>query len=167
MRLLIISLILMCSSSSFSQIKEVNRYPNQIYIEDSANVFWTHYPNPFSPPTIIEPIDYDTVKTLNCYSPSTLLSTFYCDLSDTVLVAIQNESDSILYSAKVSSKSPPYFRYCVWVAGSLINHNELPNYYFQGSCKERLYIVLIVKGRKKCYKEIVISDNKYYWLNVN
>jgi len=152
MRLLIISLMLISSSSIYSQVKEINRYPNQIYIEDSTNIFWTQYPYPFSPPTIIEPIDFDTVKTLNCYSPSTFLSTFYCDLSDTVLVAIQNESDSILYSAKVVSKSPPHFHYCVWVAGSLINHNELPIYYFQGSGKERLFISLIVKGRKKCFK---------------
>ncbi len=159
MRLLIISSILMCSSSIFSQLKEGNRYPNQIYIEDSASVFWTIYSNPFSPPTIIEPIDYDTAKTLDCYSSST----FYCELSDTVLVAFQNESDSIYYSKYIISKQPPYFTYCFWVAGSKINPNKLPEKYFHCSEGQKFKIVLIVNSRKKCFKEFR-SSNKYIWI---
>ena len=95
-------ILILCPIPAFSQLKNANRYPNQFYIEDSIHVCFTCYPNPFSPPTIT-----DSTKGLFCGT-----NTFYCDISDTVLVIYQNIADSVVYCKKVISKSPPEFSYC-------------------------------------------------------
>lgn len=151
-------IVIIVPLSFYAQANEKIRFPNQHYVEDSTTVFWTWYPNPFSPPTVIVPIDYDTVKSKNCISP-----TFYCELSDTVLVAFQNESDSIYYNKYIVSKIPPYFKFCLWVAGSKTDYNELPEKYFYCKEGEKFRIFLIVGDRKKCYKEFE-NLNKYIWI---
>ena len=140
-----------------SQVKKDNRLREQVYIEDSSKVFWTDYPNPFSPPTITE-----KSKGLFC-----CLATFYCELSDSVLVAVKNENDSIFYSQYISTKLPPYFSYCIWIAGMEIDNNELPKPYFYFDEKQNIKITLIVDGREKCYREGVVNDKRYYWLSGN
>ncbi len=159
MRNTILSFIIFVFSflSILSQTKEKIRYPHQHYIEDSTNVFWTWYPNPFSPVNIT-----DTSKLLSCYE-----YTFYCDLSDTVLFAFQNKSDSILYSWKVTSKTYPYFTPCFWIAGSQFDHRQLPADYYHSNSAENVFISLIVNGRKKCFKEIGTANDFYYWLREN
>jgi hypothetical protein len=139
----------------FTQSKKEIRFPHQHYIEDSTDVFWTWYPNPFSPPTIT-----DSTKRLFCGQYS-----FYCDISDTVLIAFQNEVDSIVYSVKIIAKVPQYFSFCTWIAGSLFTPKELPKFYFRGKGADMLKLVLIVDGRKKCYTKFSISDKRYYWIN--
>ena len=104
----------------FSQPNAKNIYPYQHFIEDSTNVFWKFYPNPFSPPNIT-----DTSKGLMCGQ-----YTFYCSISDTVLLAFQNEKDSIVYTKELYSPSSD-FGICLWIAGPKINQNELPQEYFQ------------------------------------
>ena len=145
------------SLSVSSQPKEKIRFPFQHYVEDSARVFWTWYPNPFSPSS-----NTNTTKILSCYE-----FTFYCDLSDTVLIAIQNESDSILYNWKVTSKTSPYFSPCFWIAGSQFDYNQLPENYYHSNGIDKVYIGLIVNGRKKCFKDLGIINDIYYWLKVN
>ncbi|GMU97048.1 MAG: hypothetical protein AMXMBFR50_25630 [Ignavibacterium album] len=153
LKLFISFLFIGYSSTILSQIKQEHRHPEQFYIEDSAKVYWTAYPNPFCPPTITE-----KTKGLFCG-----FDTFYCELSDSVLVAIKNEKDSIVYSEYIFSKRPPYFSYCVWVAGSEIDKNELPDSYYHFEEKQNIKIVLIVDGKEKCYRKGVISDKRYYW----
>ncbi|MEJ2614418.1 MAG: hypothetical protein P8Z35_05645 [Ignavibacteriaceae bacterium] len=146
-------LFIICSIFIFPQTNDKNRSPNQKYIDDSTNVFWTIYPNPFSPPLIT-----DTSKGLFCGEYG-----FYCALSDTVFVAFQNQRDSIVYSKEVISRSPD-FSFCLWIAGSQINHKELPKKYFQCDGKEKIKLFLIINGSKKCYREIYILNKRYYWI---
>ncbi len=146
------------SSLIFSQIREEYRHQNQFYIQDSANVYWTHIGNPFSPPTIIN----EKMKGLFCGS-----NTFYCDLSDSVLVAIKNEKDSILYSQYVYTKNPPNFHFCTWIAGSQIDRNELPKSYYQFDDIQKIKIVLMIDGNDKCYQKWTIKDKRYYWIQNN
>ena len=137
----------------FSQPNAINIYPYQHFIEDSTNVFWTFYPNPFSPPNIT-----DTSKGLMCGQ-----YTFYCSISDTVLLAFQNEKDSIVYTKELYSPSSD-FGICLWIAGPKINQNELPKEYFQSNEKEKIKLILIVNGHKKCYREMYTVNRKYYWI---
>ncbi len=156
---LIIVLFVITSSLMFSQKKEAFRHSGQFYIEDSAYVFWTHYPNPFSPPTVIEPIDYDTVITSNCHS----FTSFYCELSDTVSVVIENESHSIYFNTTVTTKYHPYFSYCIWSAGIKVSKDRLPEKYFFCSSEDNLKIFLVVNDRKKCYRKFE-GSGRYYWI---
>lgn len=138
----------------WTQYDEIYRSRDQHYFEDSANVYWTTHPNPFAPPTISE-----TSKGLFCGA-----NTFHCSLSDTVLVAFQNQFGLTLYNKKVVSKLAPFFNLCFWIAGSQISPLELPESYYHTNSLQKIYLVLIVNGRKKCYKEITISDKRYYWI---
>ncbi|MBK7107428.1 MAG: hypothetical protein IPH62_19350 [Ignavibacteriae bacterium] len=155
--LLILLLIFGNSLVVLSQIKQENRYPKQAYIEDSSKVYWAIYPNPFSPPTINE-----YTKGLFCGS-----SSFYCELSDSVLVAIKNEKDSIIYSQFVYTLHFPHFSYCTWVAGSQIDKSELPKSFYHFENKQKIKVALIVEGKEKCYREGTINDKRYYWIQNN
>ncbi len=160
----VIILMLFFTIDLYSQSHEEYRLKDQYYYEDSTNVFWIGVPNPFAPPTVIG--NYSKGRYCGNY-------TFHCDLSDTVMVAFQNETDSTLYSAKIISKNPPFFSLCLWIAGSLIESNKLPKNYYQTNGNEKIKIVLIVKGKRKCYLEALIGDKdplaeiseykKYYW----
>ena len=76
--------VLLPHSDEFYRLsEEKSRSQFQKYIEDSANVFWTQYPDPFSPPTY----SYMWI------SPS---YTFFCDLPGIVQVGLLNRSDSLL-----------------------------------------------------------------------
>ncbi len=63
---------------------------------------------------------------------------FINDLSDTVLIAFQNKSDSILYTWKVTSKTSPYFSLVFGYAGSQFDYkfNFTENYY-HGNCIDK------------------------------
>ena len=157
MKIIIICMIFF-AINIFSQSDEEYRLKDQFYYEDSTNVYWISTPNPFAPPTIID----DYTKGLYCGD-----YTFHCDLSDTVIASFQNYAGSTLYSAKVISTNPPFFSLCLWIAGSRIISNELPNAYYRANGNEKLNLVLIVNGHRKCYRKISMTDKKYYWLNVN
>jgi hypothetical protein len=135
-----------------------HRIPGQTYIEDSAHVYWDSWPNPFSPPTIT-----DTGKGLMC---GTL--TFYCDLSDSVEVAVVTERDSVVYSTTVFSPKPPYFDLCYWVAGPKIDRQSLPSSYFRAPSDITLRLVLVVGGRWKNSRVFFRGGGRrdwYYWID--
>jgi hypothetical protein len=155
---LFLFIIAFSSSSLFSQKKEAFRLPGQFYIEDSSSVFWTHFPNPFSFPTIHEPVDYDTVVSSNCHSFS-----FYCELSDTVLVVIRNESDSVYYQKNVITNYPPYFGFCLGSAGSKVIFDKLPEHKSFCYVDHNYKIFLVVNNREKCYKDFNFT-NRYIWI---
>lgn len=139
--------------NTYSQVKDIYRYPYQQYFEDSTHVYWTWYPDPFAPPTLT-----DSTKGSYCGQFS-----FDCDLSDTVLVTIQNEIDSLVYCLKVISKLPPHFSLCIWVAGKYFDSNYLPNFYFRSDHEERYTLALNVKGHKKCSRQFGVLPDNYYW----
>ena len=142
---------------SYGQVKSECIYPYQFYFEDSVHVFWTRYPNPFSPPGVSE-----TSKGLMCGDWS-----FYCDLSDTVTVAFLGEKDSIVYEATIQSRKPPYFGFCYWLAGPRIDPYNLPAQYIRGRSGEHFKLLLIVQGRKKCLREsrMYIPKDWYCWID--
>jgi hypothetical protein len=143
---------------SWSQEKEYNGYrpTDQFYLEDSTRVFWTSYPNPFSPPTVL-----DSTKGMLCGG-----LTFFCNLSDTVEVALIGECDSILCVAKFVSNTPPWFSICWWRAGPRLERNQLPKTYFRGNADTKLGILLLIDGRRKNFRRDVIhvSNGWYCWL---
>jgi hypothetical protein len=154
--LLVTTLIFLVSSVQ-SQVQPQHRYPKQRHFEDSARVFWTSYPNPFSPPTV-----KDTTKGL-IYGDLT----FYCDLSDSVEVAFVTKNDSIVHRATIRTAKPPYFSVGYWVAGENIRQASLPPSYFKPNRDEHLRLVLIVGGRWKTIRElgIPVQRGRYYWID--
>lgn len=149
---------ILLSFIAVSQIQSSpNRYPNQVCFEDSLDVFWTYYPNPFSPPTV-----KDTgVGFIN------LGLTYYCDLSDSVEVALIGSNDSIVYSAIIISPKSPHFDVAYWVAGPKVSKHSLPANYFRGIRDENLKLLLIVDGRWKSRRErgIQVKKGWYYWID--
>jgi hypothetical protein len=151
------ALILSCVISTVDcQVLREHRYPKQTTIEDSTHVFWTSYPNPFSPPTL-----KDTSKAL-IYGDLT----FYCDLSDTAEVALVARNDSIVYSATVVAAKPPHFSIGYWVAGRNSDQRSLPASHFTSSVDDHLKVLLIVHGRRKVLRDVGIPVKKgmHYWI---
>ena len=72
--------IIGCSSNNIVQVDEqgkeikYNRHPKQIYLEDSVNVFWTYYPDPFSNPTYTDRFVVTQAITFKCFCPVKLKS---------------------------------------------------------------------------------------------
>jgi hypothetical protein len=149
--------ILLSSTIVFCQGNQDHRAPGQTYIEDSTHIFWTQYPNPFSPPTIL-----DATKGMICGS-----LTFYCDLSDTVAVSIVGENDSVLTVTRKVTFRPPGFHLCYWLAGAKIDPDRVPKQHFRALLDSRLNILLSVNGRKKNILPGAISVPKgwYCWLD--
>jgi hypothetical protein len=137
-------------------VKPENRYPLQTFLEDSGHVFWTSYPNPFSPPTITE----TTMGMV--YSGFS----FYCDLSDTVTVGLLGERDSILYAADMISVGSPHFMLAYCFAGSRFPVDQLPHRYFRSGSGRQYKVLLSVRGRPKCIRAygIYVPKDWYCWL---
>jgi hypothetical protein len=137
--------------------KSGNRYPMQTSVEDSSHVYWTWYPNPFSPPIITD----TTMGVVN----SGL--TFYCDLSDTVTVALLGESDSVLYAAESISKRYPHFSLAFCYAGARFPAAKLPQRYFKSRSTEQYRLSLSVRGRVKCIRRVgvYVPEGWYCWLS--
>lgn len=154
--LLVVTLICFVSDVQ-SQVQSQHRYPKQKHFEDSTRVFWTSYPNPFSPPT-----EKDSTKGL-IYGDLT----FYCDLSDSVDVAFVTKNDSIVHRATIRSAKPPYFSVGYWVAGKNIRQASLPSSYFRPNKDDHLKLVLIVGNRWKSIREvgIPVQRGRYYWID--
>ncbi len=149
--------VLLVIESVQSQVPAQNRFPYQRFFEDSTHVFWTWYPNPFSPPTVA-----NTKKGQICGG-----LTFYCDLSDTVLVAFVSKSDSILYEAPLTSTNPPYFSLCYWIGGPRVSLELLPSKYFRSDFNEKIKLLLVVRGRWKSLRGIgiTVQNGWYYWID--
>ena len=145
--------ILLFSSFIFSQ-ENKPWTKGEIHIEDSTHIHWTHYPNLFSPPTITS-----SSKGLYCG-----LLSFYCDLTDTVTVAIVNQTDSILYKEQVTSRIPPHFSLCFWLAGSEYDTKKLPENYYRPDENIQSKLVVYVKNRPKCSRNFSVKENQYFWL---
>jgi hypothetical protein len=140
-----------------SQDMQKNRYPNQVYFEDSTHIFWTWYPNPFSPPTL-----KDTGKGL-VYGDFT----FYCDFTDSVDVALVTKNDSVVHHAYLKTARPPYFFVGLWVAGPMVTEQSLPASYYKPNADEYLRPVLIVGGRWKSLRALGIPVKRgwHYWID--
>lgn len=154
----LIIFILFISRNCWSQPSEKNRYPNQIYFQDSTHVFWTWYPNPFSPPTISVNDSLRIVRSSH-YS-------WYCDISDTCTFAIIGNEDSILYSAKVTSKYKPNFGCFLSTALPKYLPYKLPENYVKVDSSAYYNLSLIVNGKKQSTRKDGIYLNKdwYYWI---
>jgi hypothetical protein len=147
-------------TDAFSQIKPDIRYPFQIYFEDSVHVFWTQYPNPFSPTTMV-PGRTENRKGSYCGDLS-----FYCDLSDSVTVVALDQADSAVYSTQLKSKYSPNFSVCYWLAGSQISLTQLPHSYIRSNSLSIQKLMLVVSGRNKALRSYGINIPKgwYFWL---
>ena len=150
--ILMLSLVIVAQS----QHHITPRAGNQTYFEDSAHVYFTLYPNPFHGvmPT-------KTTKVHDCYNSKS----FYCDLSDSVTVALVDRKDSTVYSAMLKSTKPPFFGFCFWVAGPQFNKALLPSSYFVSNSDTILSLVLLVRDRRKCQTTYRFVKNLYYWID--
>ncbi len=153
--------IICCLSASAlcwsqQQTYEKARYRPQAYYGDSAHVFWTAYPNPFYPSVDKE----GRVKSCGDLS-------FYCDLSDSVVVALLAENDSVVYQSTVRTSTPPGFSLCYWVADEKTSPVALPEHFFKAERDERVRWLLIAGGKWKCARQWGnrLSKGKYYWLD--
>ena len=140
-----------------TQVRGVPRFPYQPHFEDSAHVFFTAYPNPFSPPTV-----RDTGKGLICGGGQ-----FYCDLSESARIAFVDENDSTVYTTTVKSSTPPQFSFCYWLAGPRVRKELLPSKYIRSDVDMELKTLIIVRGRRKCLAEhgMFIQKGWYYWID--
>src|SRR5690606_39843982 len=91
--------ILGCSSNNIVQVDEqekeikYNRHPKQIYLEDSTDVFWTSYPDPFSNPSYSDRFVVTQANTFKCLLPGKVEIGF-----------LNTENDSIIYKFTQPSK---------------------------------------------------------------
>ncbi|MBS4028170.1 MAG: hypothetical protein KGZ58_05960 [Ignavibacteriales bacterium] len=152
---IIINLFLIATTQS--QLSKQHRYFKQTYLEDSVHVYWNEFPNPFSPPTV--------TNTNKGFIRGDI--TFYCDISDSVEVALITKKDSIVHKTTLKSSKPPYFSAGYWVAGANISQQSLPTSYFQPSSDGYLRWVIIVGGRWKSIRERGIEVRKgwHYWID--
>jgi hypothetical protein len=144
-------------SMSGQETKE-HRRRYQVYFEDSTHVFWTSWPNPFSPPAVTR-----TTKGLMCGQV-----TFYCDLTDSVQVAIvDGDTSDIVTEVTVTPDSGHDFSVCYWVAGPLFQQGQLPSNCFKRKTKYPLSWLLFVNGRKKCLTLGVgnLPQGWYCWID--
>ena len=157
-------LLIGCSSKNVVQIDEqekeikYNRHPKQIYLEDSVNVFWTFYPDPFSNP--FYPDRFVVTQAI----------TFKCFLQGKVEIGFLNtNNDSIIYKftqpSKEIKKLNEYF--WVWFAKSSADTSELPKEYFQSFTEDRLNLVLIVDDRMKTIlpRNLKVPIEMYCFIN--
>jgi hypothetical protein len=156
----ILLVILLASSvqSVNAQDAKEHRRRFQIYYEDSTNVYWTSWPNPFSPPTVTR-----TTKGLICG-----YLTFFCDLTDSVQVAIvDGDTSDIVNEATATPDSGHDFSVCYWVAGPLFPRDQLPPDCFKRKDKYPLSVLLIVNGRQKCLTVGVgdLPQGWYCWID--
>jgi hypothetical protein len=133
-----------------------NRYPFQTFVEDSSHVYWTWYPNPFSPPTV-------TTTTAGVIQSGL---TLYCDLCDTVSVALLGDRDSVIYSSRMITLTPPHFDVAFTYAGPRYADSLLPARYFRSQHDGDYKVAISVKGRRKCVREqgIFMRKDWYCWL---
>jgi hypothetical protein len=133
------------------------RHPFQKYIDDSAHVFWTYYPNPISPPTVGD--------TGRGYIYSGL--TFYCDLADTVDIQLLNEKDSVVCYASVVSKMPHTFLLYYSIAGQNADPQSIPLNHFKIDSFEKLKWAIVVNGKRKTLIDAhgVWRRGMYLWLD--
>jgi len=138
--------ILGCSSNNIvqsdEQEKEIkyNRHAKQIYLEDSLNVFWTSYPDPFSNPTYSDRFVVTQAITFKCFLPGKVEIGF-----------LNTNNDSIIYKfnqpSKEIKKLNEYF--WIWFAKSSADTSEFPKEYFKSFTEDPLNLVLIVDNRMK------------------
>jgi hypothetical protein len=147
--------IIVSIETSMGQIKSEHRLPWQIYLEDSAHVFWTAYPNPFSSPTI-----RDTSVGLMHTG-----LTFYSDLSDTVTIAFLGKNDSTIYSVNLTDG--PDYELAYYLAGPNYDTRKLPHQYLRADSTQMYKLLLIVNGRPKNIRgsSVYIPRGCYCWVN--
>ncbi len=156
--IIIAALLAVVVQSVSGQELKNHRRRNQVYFEDSTHVFWTSWPIPFSPPTVTR-----TTKGIMCG-----YLTFYCDLTDSVQVAIvDGDTTDIVNEATVTPDSGHFFSVCYWVAGPRFPQDQLPPVWFKRKNKWPLSVLLIVNGRKKCLTVGVgnLPQGWYCWID--
>ena len=158
--LLILPIFCTIVTTAIAQTAAHNRFLSQTYFGDSSHVFWTWYPNPFSPATII-PGRTENRKVSYCGDLS-----FYCDLSDSVTVVAYDQTDSAVYSIQVVSKIPPNFSLCYWLAGSQISPTQLPRSYVRGDSLSINKLMLVVSGKNKALRSyhVYVPEGWYFWM---
>lgn len=134
----------------------VPRRPGQVHYEDSLHVFRSHWPNPFSPPTLAE-------SSKGCITGE---HAFYSDISDTVDVLLVDERDSVVYSYSDASQRPPHFSVSYCLAGSQVSQQAVPEAAFRPLKDSNLWVVLSVDGRRKAMhpSTIIVKRGWSCWL---
>ena len=135
-----------CSSNNIIQVNEqekeikYNRHSKQIYLEDSVNVFWTSYPDPFSNPSYPDRFVVTQANTFKCLLPGKVEIGF-----------LNTENDSIIYKFSQPSKDIQKLNeyFWIWFAKSSADTSEFPKEYFQSITEDPLNLVLFVDDRRK------------------
>ena len=142
-------------ATGLTQVSPENRYPTQVYYEDSTRVFWTAYPYPLGLPTMTETVRYHIVSPFS----------FYCDLSDTVELAFVASNGFIVCTGMLTSSTPPYFSVSYWTAGPRVQAESVPAEHFRTESDEHLNMLLIVRGRHKCLRDgMFLQKGWYLWI---
>jgi hypothetical protein len=145
----------------YGQVNQDTILPSQTYIEDSTHVYWTWYPNPFSPPTVLNP---DT-SIWGLYT----LYTFYCDLPDSISVALIDSNRNIVYSTNSGPMERSNYGVAPMLAGPHVRSAKLPAQYFQEKNGGSYDLMILVSGRPKTIRgvaDIRIEKGQYFWMSI-
>lgn len=127
-----------CIPGSLSETNKkiaYSRHPSQIYIEDSAKVYWTYYPDPFSAPTLS---DRQRSETLS----------FECLIDEKIDIGfLDSETDSIIHKFTQPKKTKKYF--WIWFAKSTADTTDFPEEYFKSSSTHPFKLALTLNNRVK------------------
>ncbi len=122
----------------FCQMAEKARSEFQTYLQDSATVFWTQYPDPFSHPT---------------YRDRRVLSqaiSFHCELPGIIEVGFFDaRNDSTIHQFRIHSSGKADHTFWVWCASPSADPSTIPEDRFLSISPMPLELVLIVDGKKK------------------
>ncbi|MBU0473937.1 MAG: hypothetical protein KKF62_07205 [Bacteroidetes bacterium] len=153
-----------CSSNNIVEVDEqekeikCNRHPSQIYLDDSTDVFWTYYPDPFNNPTYLDRFVVTQAITFKCFLNGKLEVGF-----------LDTKTDSIIYRFSQPSKEGKKLNehFWIWLAKSSADTSEFPKEYFQSFTLNPLNIVLIVDDKKKSILplNIVVPIHMYCFIN--
>jgi len=156
--------ILGCSSSNVAKVDEqekeikYNRHPSQIYLEDSTDVFWTYYPDPFSNPTFPDRFVVTQAISFKCFLPGKVEIGF-----------IDAKNDSVIYNFTQPNKKIQKFNehFWIWFAKNSADTSQFPDEYFQSQSVDSLNLVLIVNNRMKTILplNLVVPIEIYCFIN--
>ena len=136
-----------------------NRHKYQIYLQDSVDVFWTQYPDPFSNPACKDRYVVSQAYTFKCFLNGVLEIGF-----------IDSITDSIIYKFKqpqISEKLKYNDYFWIWHAYSYSDTANFPAEYFRSLSLNPVNLALMVDDSIKTILPIqhVVPVNEYCFIN--
>ncbi len=165
LQIILIVFIVGCSSSQ-NILEErprefYNEYRNskQNYLEDSSDVFWMSFPDPFSNSTFVDGSIFVVTQAINFknYLKGVLSIDF-----------VDSKTDSIICRFSQPSKEEEYFNesFWIWFAKPSANKKYFPKEYFLSKTENPINIVLVVNERRKTIlqKRLIVPKDMYCFI---